>query len=284
MTTGHGIPDGKLWKYETGVDSVVAEPIFLGRFPATLDLTPDGLYAFVVNFNLHGEHVPSSVSVVYTPSLTEVTQTETCTMPHGSRMHPNGIHLYSACMINDELVEIDTRTFEVTRRMNVSLHEGGAITSHAAMGPTCSPTWAVATPTGDRIFVACNKGNVILAIDHETWELERRIETPAGPYNLAITPNERLLFATLKQSGAVLFLDLETSETRGVERTSTTVTHGVDVSPDSRYAFVSAEGVGAGPGKVDIFDLRTLQRVASVDVAQRAGGIAFCRMEQGKRR
>ena len=27
MTTGHGIPDGKLWKLETGADTLVAEPI-----------------------------------------------------------------------------------------------------------------------------------------------------------------------------------------------------------------------------------------------------------------
>jgi DNA-binding beta-propeller fold protein YncE len=116
MTTGHGIPDGKLWKIETGADTVVDRPTLLGYFPATVDLTPDGLYAFVANFNLHGEHIPSSVSVVYTPTLTEVTQTETCVMPHGARMHPSGDFLYSACMMDDEIVEIDTHSFDVARR------------------------------------------------------------------------------------------------------------------------------------------------------------------------
>ena len=67
MTTGHGTPDGKYWKFELGPDTLVGRSIFLGFFPASIDLTPDGLYAFVVNFNLHGEMVPSSVSVVYTP-------------------------------------------------------------------------------------------------------------------------------------------------------------------------------------------------------------------------
>ena len=55
MTTGHGVPDGKLWKFRAGPDTLVADPILLGYFPATLDITPDGLYAFVANFNLHGE-------------------------------------------------------------------------------------------------------------------------------------------------------------------------------------------------------------------------------------
>lgn len=61
--------------------------------------------------------------------------------------------------------------------------------------------------------------------------------------------------------------------------TSTTIPHGVAVSPDSRYAFVTVEGVGAGAGKVDIFDLRTFERVADVEVGQQAGGITFWRRE-----
>ena len=119
MTTAHGIPDGKLWKFDAGPDTLVAMPILLGNFPSTLDLTPDGLYAFIVNFNLHGELVPSTVSVVYTPDLVEVDQIATCTMPHGLRMAPDGLFLYSNCMMDDQVVEIDTRTFEVSRRFSV---------------------------------------------------------------------------------------------------------------------------------------------------------------------
>jgi hypothetical protein len=61
-------------------------------------------------------------------------------------------------------------------------------------------------------------------------------------------------------------------------KSSTTLTHGVAISPDSRYAFVSSEGVGAAPGKVDVYDLRVMTRAASVDVGQQAGGIAFWKM------
>jgi hypothetical protein len=71
-------------------------------------VTPDGLYTFSANFNLHGEMVPSSISVVYTPTNTEVAQTVTCTMPHGSRINYAGTKHYSGCMMDDMLVEIDT--------------------------------------------------------------------------------------------------------------------------------------------------------------------------------
>ena len=290
MTTGHGSPDGKYWKLHLGPDTLVGPGIHLGYFPASLDVTPDGLYAFVVNFNLHGEMVPSSVSVVYTPDNSEVARVSTCTMPHGSRLAPDGSAQYSTCMMDDQLVEIDTRSFEVSRRFSLAKGKEGGIPAkwesehakHMAAGhrmpmppASCSPTWAQPSADGKRVYVACNKGDEILEIDRASWTLTRRIPTGRGPYNLAVTPDGKLLVATLKQGGGVQVFDIASGRSVMQAKSSTTVTHGVAISGDSRYAFVSSEGVGAAPGKVDVWDLQALTRVASVEVGQQAGGIAF---------
>lgn len=325
LTTGHGKPDGKYWKYALGPDTLVGDPIFLGFFPASLDVTADGLYAFVVNFNLHGNMVPSSVSVVYTPTNTEVARTTTCVMPHGSRVDPTGKHQYSACMMDDQLVEIDTRTFDVSRRFSVAKGKEAPIAvmadamagmDHAAtkhdtpakkpttakaaqptafptpeagqsglhnMPPaTCSPTWAQPSADGSKIYVACNKSDEILEIDRDMWAVSRRLKTGRGPYNLAVTPDGKLLVASLKPGSSVEVFDLSTGQSIMQMKSSTTLTHGVAISPDSRYAFLSSEGVGAAPGKVDVYDLVSLTRVGTVDVGQQAGGIAFWKMEQAK--
>ncbi|MFN2567208.1 MAG: YncE family protein, partial [Gemmatimonadaceae bacterium] len=298
MTTGHGSPDGKYWKLELGPDTLVGPGIFLGYFPASIDVTPDGIYAFVVNFNRHGEMVPSTVSVIYTPTNTEVAQTTTCTMPHGSRVNPQGTKQYSTCMMDDQLVEIDTRSFAVSRRFSVAKGKEGPVTEahheHSprtqVQGPrpahppaTCSPTWAQPSASGDRIYVACNKSDEILEVDANAWSVTRRFATGRGPYNLAVSPDGKFLVATLKQGAGVQVFDLATGGTVLNVKSSTTVTHGVVVSPDSRYAFVSNESVGAKPGVVDIYDLHRITRVASVDVGQQAGGIAFWKMEPAAR-
>ena len=62
-----------------------------------------------------------------------------------------------------------------------------------------------------------------------------------------------------------------------------TLAHGVTVSSDSRYAFVSVEGKGAQPGKVEIFDLTSFTKAATVDVGQQASGITFWKMEPVKK-
>jgi DNA-binding beta-propeller fold protein YncE len=49
----------------------------------------------------------------------------------------------------------------------------------------------------------------------------------------------------------------------------------VALSSDDKYAFVTVEGIGSQPGTVDVIDLTTLAKVASVDVGQQAGGIDF---------
>jgi DNA-binding beta-propeller fold protein YncE len=304
MTTAHGVPDGKLWKFDAGPDTLVAAPILLGNFPATLDVTPDGLYAFVANFNLHGEHVPSTVSVVYTPDMVEVDQIPTCTMPHGLRLAPDGLYAYSMCMMDDQLVEIDTRTFEVSRRFTVATGKEAPLTDYhvpeivtgrngmtrptggSGMGgmgamqePSCSPTWVQPAPDNETLFVACNKSDEILVIDRGSWSLRRKFPAGRAPYNLGITPDGSILVASLKGAGQVEFFDAETGESRAVVPSTTTVTHGVAVTPDSRYAFVSVEGKGAEPGKVDVYDLRSFELVGSVGVGQQAGGIIFWRME-----
>jgi hypothetical protein len=324
LTTGHGFPDGKYWRYELGPDTLVGPGTLLGNFPASIDVTPDGLYAFSANFNLHGDMVPSTMSVVYTPTNTEVARPVTCVMPHGSRITPDGLFHYSACMMDDQLVEIDTRTFEVSRRfllakgkegpldkavtmVGMAMGEHAGHDMHASHGAapkpvtapvdpaqlgaaalgmkhdmtpnTCSPTWAQPSVDGRVVYVACNKADEILAIDRASWTVATRMPTGRGVYNLATTPDGSMLVATLKQGHGIELFDLSTAKSVAVLRTSTTVAHGVTISDDSRYAFVSSEGVGAAPGKVDVVDLRARRVVATVDVAQQASGIAFWKSE-----
>ena len=66
VSVAHGTPYGTIWKFRT-VNNQFVDTATLGLFPATMGITPDGTLAFVVNFNLHGDPVPASVSVVVVP-------------------------------------------------------------------------------------------------------------------------------------------------------------------------------------------------------------------------
>ena len=300
VSTAHGFPNGELWKFSTVGDSLRGT-VTLGAFPATLQISPDGLYAYVVNFNLHGEMKPSSVSVVYVDEMAEVARITTCTMPHGSRLNADGTKHYSACMMDDALVEIDTRTMSVSRHFMLKkgmergeaggfagpgkreagsdAHAGHGMEPAKAGDVSCSPTWAQPSADGSKVYVACNKSSDVVEIDAGTWKLARRFPMGAGVYNLAATRDGRLLVGTNKRGQSVSIVELATGKEIALLPTKRRVASGVVISPDDRYAFVTVEGIGSEPGTVEVIDLRALRTVATIDVGQQAGGIDFWKME-----
>ena len=300
ISIAHGTPYGTLWKFRTDNDQFVGRTT-LGLFPATVQTTPDGSLAFVVIFNLHGDMVPSSVSVVSTEEMVEIARITTCTMPHGSRINPTGTLQYSGCMMDDMLVEVDTRALEVSRHFQLAKgkemgmpgapsgmshagHTAGSAVSHdsvmlSASSVQCSPTWAQPSADGAKVYVACNKSNEIVEIDVTSWTMTRRWATGEGVYNLAVSPDGKYLVATNKRGKSISVFDLATAREVARVPTFKGVVHGVVISPDNRFAFVTEEGRGSEAGILEVFDLRTFTSVAILELGQQAAGIDFYRVE-----
>ncbi|MDH3423990.1 MAG: YncE family protein, partial [Gemmatimonadota bacterium] len=142
----------------------------------------------------------------------------------------------------------------------------------------CRPSWVVLSPDDRWLYVTCNGRGEVLEIERETLWIKRRFATGLGPYNADITPDGSRLLVTLKGEQALAVIDLKTGAQLRLQ-TSRPVTHGVVVSPDGRYAFVSNEAVGATRGTVDVIDLATTRIVATAEVQFQAGGIAFWKSE-----
>jgi DNA-binding beta-propeller fold protein YncE len=232
--------------------------------------------------------VPSSVSVVATAEMLEVARIRTCTMPHGSRLNAAGSRQYSACMMDDALVEIDARAFKVLRHFVLSKGKEsagrGAPQAHAmaAEEASCSPTWAQPSVDGALVYVACNKSDEIVEIEVESWRVRRRLAAGPGVYNLAVTGDGRLV-ATNKRGQSVSIFHLQSGKELGRVPTTRKVVHGAVVSPDDGYAFVSVEGVGSERGTLEVIDLEKLSRVATVEVGRQAAGVDFWKMQPAKK-
>jgi DNA-binding beta-propeller fold protein YncE len=203
-------------------------------------------------------------------------------------------------MMDDLAVEIDTRTLKVSRHFVVTKGKEKGVTGAPSPAPAaataaaqpaghdmsghgteppkagdvaCSPTWAQPSSDGRRLFVACNKSNEIVVIDVDGWKLLDRWPAGDGVYNLAVTHDGRLLLATNKRGQSMSVFDARTGKELKRLATKRKVVHGVVVSPDSKYAFVSVEGVASEPGTVEAIDLRALATVGTVDVGSMAGGV-----------
>ena len=326
LTMAHGNPYGTLYKYSTETNTVVGQTT-LGLFPATMQISPVTGFLYCVNFNLHGDMVPSSVSVVDPETMTELTQITTGAMPHGSRISPDGKHHYSVAMMSGELFEIDGLSLRVSRvlaldedemyhskmdhskmdhskmdhgdeakmdhnKMDHSKMDHGDATKmdhsqmdhskmdHGAMKhSTTKPTWVIPHPTNGKAYVAGNGCDKVLEVDLKSWTITNRFTTGKGPYNVEITPDGNKMVVTYKSEGATGIWDLTTGKELAKITNSRKVSHGVALASDSRYAFISVEGIGGEPGAVDVIDLQSLDLVSTAEVGKQAGGIAFWKIE-----
>jgi WD40 repeat protein len=214
-------------------------------------------------------------------------------------------------MMDEMLVEIDTRTLKATRSFlltkgrEMGMNGPPRLTTHSVhampamndmkdtgdhgMEPPkagdnwCSPTWAQPSRDGSAVFVACNKSSEIVEINANNWQVARRIPARAGVYNLAVTHDGLRLLATNKRDQSVSIYDLKSGRELARLPTKRKVLHGVVVAPDDLYAFVTVEGVGSEPGTVEVIDLKAMKTVTTIDVGEEAAGIDFYKTEASRK-
>jgi YVTN family beta-propeller protein len=283
VTIAHGTPFGTLWKMAVDGDTVVGKAP-LEMFPTTIGLTPDGDLAFVANSDFHGDHPRTNVvTIVHTGTMTTLTNLAACDMPHGVKVNHAGTLVYVSCMSSDEILEIDRQSFRIQRRHKTGagslqamagMHTG---TAPGAAGTDCSPTFVSVSPDDRRLYVACNHGNTLQVLDAATLDLVKEIPVGAGAYNVEPSTDGRWVIVTNKKAQSVSLVDAPTLTEVARVPTSKKLPHGVAYSPDGRWAFISVESIGADPGAVDVIDLTTRARVASVAVPRQPTGIAILR-------
>jgi DNA-binding beta-propeller fold protein YncE len=288
LSMAHGIPFGYLYKYKTGTDEMV-DRVELGLFPATMQISNATGLIYVVNFNLHGGHDEiSTVSIVDPDEMIEIDRVETGIMPHGSRLLNNGLKHYSVAMMSGKLYEIDAMTMELKRTLSTAPNKMNDHSGHNMKQmkmdkmdhkmPPEKPTWVYPHPNDKLLYVVNNGTDNVVEIDVKKWSIVRTFKTDKAPYNCEVSRDGKYLVVTYKGAAKTGVWDLKTGKEIAKLKNSRKVTHGVVISPDSRFAFVSVEGVGKQPGAVEVIDLQNLEIVAIAEIGKQAGGITFWKM------
>ncbi len=284
VAISHGKPNGRVWKMDARSDTLLGAAQ-VGVFPGAMAVSRDGRFLFVTNMNIDGPPRPAPVSVVFTSSMTEVARVAACVLPAGNRLNESGTRDYTVCAGSDQLVEIDARRRRVSARFSLEPGAERRLADTLVDAPArsidlreaaCSPGW-VTPGRGARanrvVYVACGGAGTLDEVDVRQWRLVRRIALDASPAGMAATPDGKLLLVALRDAAAVAVVDLDAGRVRARIPTSAPVPHGIVVTRDGRFAFVSDEGQGSGRGAVDVLDLSTLRRVASVEVRFQPGPI-----------
>ncbi len=303
VSIAHGTPFGTLWRFDATTDTVIGRAN-VEFYPTTIALTPDGELAFVANSDFHGDRPRQNMlSIVHTPGMDKITDLPVCDMPHGVKVNAAGTKVWVTCMHDDEILEVDVGTFRITRRAKVGTGGGMAGMDHGAMagghaghampgataptkaaarGPEakpapregeCSPTFISIAKDDRTMYVACNYGNSVQVWDAVTLEMKKEIAVGKGAYNVEPSPDGRWVIVTNKKDQSVSVIDAATLAVVKTIPTTKKIVHGVAYSPDAKYAFITAESIGADPGSLDMIDLTTMTKVATLPLPAQPTGV-----------
>lgn len=287
VSIAHGAPYGTLWRMDAVTDTVIGRAQ-LEYYPTTISLTPDGELAFVANSDFFGDRPRiNPVSIVHTPTMQKIADIPACDMPHGVRVNHAGSRVIVTCMHSDELVEFDVSTFSIVRRAKTGagmpMAPAGDHAAHppagGAAGAVCAPTYVSISPDDRTLYVACNTGNTLQAWDAATLEKRGEVAVGKGAYNVEVSPDGGLVLVTNKKDKSVTLVDAASLKVLATIPTTKGVVHGIAWSPDGKYAYISAESVGADPGSVDMVDIAARAVVATYPVGAQPTGITLRRMQ-----
>ena len=303
ISIAHGTPYGSLWRFDAKNDTVAGRAQ-IELFPTTISVTPDGDFAFVANSDFYGDHPRTNyVSAVYTPEMTTITEIEACDMPHGVKVNHAGTAVWVSCMHSDEILQIDVSSLAVVRRaktgsgasmpaMAAGAHAG---MNHAAVVPAptapapavtapaappavdneCAPTFVSVSRDDQTLYVACNHKGTLQVWDATALTMTKEVPTGAGAYNVEPSPDGKFVIVTNKKAQSVSIIDAATLKEVARVATTKKIVHGVAYSPDSHFAYITQESIGADPGAVDVIDLSTLAKVSTTPIPAQPTGITI---------
>lgn len=171
----------------------VIETIPTGPNPHEIAVTPDQRFAYLSSYKAPGNTI-SVIDLVNKKQIKEI-NTGQYTRIHGVAMAPDGRNAYFTAGQTGYVVEIDTKTNEITR----AIPTGGKI-SHMVYVSADGKTLFTANITSENISV----------IDRETGKLITQIPCGPGCEGLAFTPDGKYLWAGNQTAGTITIVDLAT--------------------------------------------------------------------------
>lgn len=174
-------------------DLEVIATIPTGPNPHEIAVTPDQRYAYLSSYQPPGNTI-SVIDLVNRKQIKTI-QTGQYTRIHGTAMAPDGKNAYFTAGQSGFVVEIDTKTNEITR----SIPTYGKI-SHMVY----------VSRDGLRLYTANIGTENVSVIDRKTGNLIAQIPCGGGSEGMSFTPDDKYLWVGNQTAGTITVVDLAT--------------------------------------------------------------------------
>lgn len=260
------IAGNALLKY-TVADNSPAGSVTTGlHSPAQVALSQHGDTAYVTNF----EESRTNITIVHTPTMTAVADIGSPAMlkPHGVSITPDFRHVLVMNSFSDNITIVRTSDNTIVKTVPVS---GSVPALPIGYLFRFEPYQAAISPDSKFAFITCRKSGEVRVLDIDQMTIIDSIAVGSTPLIPAITPGGEFVFVANRNSNSLSAIN---TATRQVEYTIENVgvePHGVAVSKDGKYVYVSCENLAiSDPPHHPTVGGKKAGIVKAVDIAQRA--------------
>jgi YVTN family beta-propeller protein len=276
------INSARLLQFDARTDELV-RTLSVGESPANPCTSPDGSEVYVTNWN----PTNATLHVIDTETLTEKYSLRFPApfgvLPHGLAVTQDGSTLYTTHEGGGSVFRIRLgQTAAEAEVLFVSLGEPAA---------ELHPLQVVLDAEEQFLYVTCNGTGEVRVVSTETLEVVKTIQVQGRPWLATLAPGG-LIYVCNWGKDAVDIIDTQTQElvtslTNSGEHPVFARPHGVAITGDGRFAFVSNENTNGGipqhhptqgggdKGHVSIIDLATNHVVKVLEVEEDPTGVAY---------
>lgn len=269
---------GQVWKFDAHADTLLGTAEVAGS-PALLALTPDGSKLYVSQFMTSSTN---RVVVLNAATMTVMKTIPVWTMPHGIAVNGAGTRLFVANMMSDNISVIDVATDSVVATIPL------AFDAQPFGPPKYMPMEIVVSPDDTFIVVTCSEWREVRMFNAATYALVDSFHVGDQPWHLQVSPDGQFCYVANRRGHTVSVIHVPM---RHVMSTVTSPAHfssphGVDISRDGRFTFVSNENLGhlytpryatEFVGNVCVIDNVLGQVVKTLDVGLMPTGLSVSR-------
>ena len=230
----------------------VIETIPAGPNPHEIALTPDQRFAYLSSYEPPGNTI-SVVDLVERKLIKQIPTGE-YTRIHGVAMAPDGKHAYFTAGQTGYVVEVDTKTNEITR----------GIPTH---GKTSHMVYV--SPDGERLYTGNIGSDNVSVIDRLSGRLVTQIHTGKGCGGMAFTPDGKHLWVTNETDGTITIIEIGTHTARETLSCKGIIKR-IRFSDDGKLALVTS---WTKKGELIIIDVATRKEIKRVTVGNHAIGV-----------
>lgn len=276
----------ELWQFDPQT-LLPVKTVNVGSSPAHVVVNATGDTAYVTNWDVT-TRTARSVTVVNTASMkvTDTIYDQRMIAPHGERLSSDGHYLYTANEYGDNVSKIDVWSKKVVAV--IPLAADVPLFPADNYEPVYKPFQVAVTDSF--VYVTCYASNDVRVIQRSLDSVVTVIPVGKGPIQLRTTPDGSKILVANRDDSSVTVINTISNAVAMTIHNIGVQPHGVDITADGRYAYVSCESqtgsfrhhplVGSrSPGTTAVIDMRTLNQtqptITTIEMGSFPAGVAI---------